>query len=278
MSSNKLDKINYDAIPNYHTHTIMCDGKDTARAMVEQAIKLGMSALGFSGHGYTPFDLCYCLKDENEYRNEITALKVEYQDKLQIYLGIEEDILSPVQREKYDYIIGSSHYVVLNGEYITLDASRETFLHALDCVGGDIVELGNIYYNGFCEYLESRKPDIIGHFDLITKFCDVVDNKIFNDGRYDKVASDYVERAINVGAIFEVNTGAMARGLRNSPYPSKNLLQLIKNKNGKIMLSSDCHDLTKLNYRFAETIAYLKSLGFNFAYALLDGEFKSYDF
>ena len=35
---------------NYHTHTVMCDGSNTAEEMVQQAISLGFEHLGFSGH------------------------------------------------------------------------------------------------------------------------------------------------------------------------------------------------------------------------------------
>ena len=43
---------------NLHTHTIRCDGKNTAEEMVLAAIELGCEGIGFSGHthieGITP--------------------------------------------------------------------------------------------------------------------------------------------------------------------------------------------------------------------------------
>ena len=44
------------ALSNFHTHTTYCDGKDTPRALAEEAMRLGCPALGFSGHSYTAFD------------------------------------------------------------------------------------------------------------------------------------------------------------------------------------------------------------------------------
>ena len=35
---------------NFHTHTVFCDGKNTAREMAEKAMELGFTHLGFSGH------------------------------------------------------------------------------------------------------------------------------------------------------------------------------------------------------------------------------------
>lgn len=54
-------------ITNYHTHTVIADGKSTAEEVVIQAIDKGFSVLGFSDHAYTPYDLSYCMKDHNEY-------------------------------------------------------------------------------------------------------------------------------------------------------------------------------------------------------------------
>ena len=38
---------------NFHTHTTYCDGKNTPEEMVQAAIALGMTAIGFSGHSHS---------------------------------------------------------------------------------------------------------------------------------------------------------------------------------------------------------------------------------
>ena len=78
-------------LANFHTHTVFCDGNNTAEEVVKSAIEKGFSAIGFSGHGYTEFDLRYCMKNTEGYIAEIKWLKEEYKNKIQIYLGIEED-------------------------------------------------------------------------------------------------------------------------------------------------------------------------------------------
>ena len=71
---------------NYHTHTTYCDGKNTAEEMVRQAIKSGLSQIGFSGHSYTSFDEEPCMSRQGteEYKKEINALKQKYKDKIKI--------------------------------------------------------------------------------------------------------------------------------------------------------------------------------------------------
>ena len=39
---------------NFHTHTCLCDGKDRPEDLVQEALRLGCPALGFSGHAYAP--------------------------------------------------------------------------------------------------------------------------------------------------------------------------------------------------------------------------------
>ena len=43
-------------LTDFHTHTRFCDGKNTAEEMVNAAIRLGLSKIGFSCHSFTPFD------------------------------------------------------------------------------------------------------------------------------------------------------------------------------------------------------------------------------
>ena len=44
----------------------------------------------------------------------------------------------------------------------------------------------------------------------------------------------------------------MARGMRSVPYPSKEILLMIKEYGGKVILSSDCHDKNYLGFAFGE--------------------------
>ena len=76
---------------NLHTHSTFCDGKNTPEEIVISAINKGFASVGISGHGYTEFDLRYCVKNVAEYQNEIKRLKEKYKNEIEIYLGVEED-------------------------------------------------------------------------------------------------------------------------------------------------------------------------------------------
>ena len=249
-------------IANFHTHTTFCDGKNTAEEMVLSALEKGFTALGFSGHGVTTFDPHYCMQDVAGYRAEILRLQEAYKDRIAIYLGAEEDCLEPVDRSLFTYIIGSSHYVQVGEKIWSVDSKRETFLQLLTLFGGDPAKLAEAYYSRFCTYILDRKPDIIGHFDLITKFTEVDAPNLLEDSAYLQVAEKYIEVAAKSGCLFEVNTGAIARGLRRTPYPCVQLLHRLKKLDAKLILSSDSHRADTLDCAFRETKALLRELGF----------------
>ncbi len=261
-------------LTNYHTHTTFCDGGNTAEEMVLAAIDAGFDALGFSGHGFTDFDDTYCMKDTPAYISEINRLKEKYKDKIQIYCGIEEDAFDPVNRDDFEYILGSSHYFFKDGKYYAIDSNYDVFKKCLDLFDCDTAALAEAYYSTFCEYIARRKPDIVGHFDLITKFDEIDVPRFFNNPEYLKVADKYMKLASQNDVFFEVNTGAISRGYRKSPYPHENLLRILKETDSRIILSSDTHSTTTIDCFFKETREILRDIGFKYVYVLYDNEFK----
>ncbi len=261
-------------LSNLHTHTTLCDGKNTPEEMVLAAIEKGFSSIGFSGHGYTDFDLSYCLKDMNTYICTIRDLQERYRSKIEIYLGVEEDMgcLLP-NRTDFDYVIGSSHYLRINDSYHPIDAGPDKLKQLIECFDGESLKLAECYYRAFCDYIRTRKPDIIGHFDLLTKYDELDTSQFLNVATYQTLAERYMKEALKSDCLFEVNTGAIGRGYRASPYPSAELLHVLKANGGKVTLSSDCHSADKLDCFFAEAKAMLRDIGFEYVYTLSKGTF-----
>ena len=264
-------------LANYHTHSTFCDGKNTPEEIVVAAIEKGFASLGFSGHAYTPFDVRYCMKDTDSYVREIKRLKEKYRKDIQIYLGVEEDAFAPICRSELDYVIGSSHYLNSNGRYIPIDSSRDYFCSCLEAVDYDVNKLAEIYYSSFCDYVKRYKPDIIGHYDLITKYSEQIPALQNLSKEYGDIAEKYLREMISTDSIVEVNTGAITRGARSTVYPSEELLYMLKKEDAKITLSSDSHAIATLDGCFAETKKYLYDIGFRSYYVILDGKFTPTD-
>lgn len=230
---------------NYHTHTKYCDGKNTPEEMVQKAIELGLSEIGFSGHSYTEFDLepCMTLDGTEEYKKEIKFLKQKYQGKIKILLGLEYDYHSDCSRDGYDYILGSVHYILKNGEYLCIDYSREKQIEAVNrYYGGDFYAYIEDYYKTVSDLYKKTKCDIIGHFDLITKYN--ADGSLFdtNHPRYIAAWRSAADAILKTPAVVEINTGGIARGHVKNPYPAKEIIDYFKAHGKKMIFSSDCHN------------------------------------
>ncbi len=261
-------------LSNFHTHTVFCDGENTPEEIVLYALDRGFRSIGFSGHGNTPFDLRYCMQDTAGYIEAVKELKEKYKNKIQIYLGVEEDVFAPVNREDFDYIIGSSHYFHINERFYPIDSSCDYFKACLEVFHDDVLALAETYYRTLCDYISKRKPDVVGHFDLITKYDETDVQRFLNNEQYLKLAQKYMSEAVKNDVIFEINTGAVARGYRTFPYPCAELLHVIKKQGGKVMLASDSHSTKTLDYYFEEAKNILRDVGFDGVYVLDDGVFK----
>lgn len=259
-------------VQNLHTHSIYCDGKNTPKELIEKAISLGFKSIGFSGHGYTPFILTYCMDEikTSEYIAEINKLKQEYKGKIQVFLGIEYDLYSKGSLAPYDYVIGSVHYLKdINGNFFSVDIKSSQSLISVinEKFNGNAMALCKAYYetiSNLKRYLD--RVDIVGHFDLITKSNDeyrIIDTEC---EEYREYATKAIKKLVKDVGVFEINTGAVARGIKKEPYPDKWLLTEIFKQGGKIVITSDCHDKEYLNFYFDKAVQLAKECGFTEIY------------
>ena len=249
---------------NLHTHTRFCDGKDSAEEVVLAAIAAGMETIGFSGHSGLPFSTSWTMKQEKtkEYQKEILRLKEVYGDRIHILLGIEQDILTGIPDYPYDYVIGSVHCVEVDGEHFMIDESAEVLANAAKkYYGGDFYKLCKAYYEVVAQVVDKTRCDIVGHFDLVTKFNEGGRQFDENDPRYLRAALDALDALLEKDVVFEINTGAISRGYRRTPYPAPMLLRRIAEKGGRVTITADAHAKENLQYAFADAVQLARASG-----------------
>lgn len=113
-----------------------------------------------------------------------------------------------------------------------------------------------------------------GHFDLITKHCENTDFFDQNYKEYKKAVTKAAESLAGKIPFFEVNTGAIARGYRKTPYPTEYILNLMRDLGFGVVVTSDCHNKAMLDCYFEEADKLLKKCGFNEKYILTNDGFK----
>ena len=246
---------------NFHTHTLFSDGHNSPEEMVCEAIDLGFKAIGFSDHSYTPSqNECSMLPGtEFDQFDEVKRLKYKYIDLIDVYAGIELDMNSRIPELQYDYLIGSVHEIVKNGESREIDNGALLQQKIIDeWFGGSVETFAREYFELCIENAKTRCPDIVGHFDLLTKYS-LFDE---SDPKYRNIAIEAVREVLKYCKTFEMNTGAIARGYRKTPYPDSYLVDEIKNAGGRLIITYDCHYREKLTTGFDTAEKILLEKGF----------------
>lgn len=270
---------------NLHTHCTFCDGKNTAREMVESAIAKGFTVLGFSSHCMYPVnpefyrapdDFWHIPSDKiADYQNEISKLREEYADRIQILSGFEADFFedsnignahpdfSAYSALNPDYLIGSVHFVNTPKGFYTVD-------HTAEYIKENLLKLyNNDYKTAVCEYFETEREmlkkcsfSILGHADLLRKRNNLL--KIFNeeDSWYKEQVKLTVEEIARNGAAVELNTGAIARGVMDDVYPSFFMLDLLHSKGVPVCVNSDSHDINTIDCAFDRAYNIAKKAGY----------------
>lgn len=245
---------------NYHTHTTFSDGKNTPEEVIQAAIKLGFTSIGISDHAYTEFCTHWVTPRSkmDEYKKALYELKEKYAGKINVYVGIEQDVFADPISDGFEYVIGSVHWLEKNGEYLAVDASRQTLEKAIaEAYGGDADAFAEEYFSLVSTYADDPKVSVVGHFDLVTKFDEKGDPLFRPTPRYTAAWQSAAKKLMDAGKIFEINTGAISRGHRTTPYPSEEILEFLGKHGAKAIIGSDSHSADTLDCAFlpAEELA-----------------------
>ena len=249
---------------NLHMHSNWDDGRSTVEEMIRASIAAGLSSVGFSLHSPLPFDNAWACPAQSVdgYIEDVRAMQKRYAGQIDVYLGVEWDVMSDVDLSPFDYAIGSVHQLPVPG-FPSVDESAEvTARFLVEHFGGDADAAAEMYFSEVARVAREPRAQIVGHFDLLTKFDE---RQCFFDPdspRYRAAARRAMEQLVAAGKIFEVNTGAISRGYRTSPYPSRELLTMLREMGGRVTVSADAHHTSGVACAFEQAEALVRACGF----------------
>ena len=252
---------------NLHTHCTFCDGRSTMEEMVQAAIGAGFVSIGFSSHCHTGYSFDSCqVNDVEGYFSELERLKAKYEGKIQIFKGFElesrvDGEVRPTIDPRCDFTLGAVHLFRTPKGILPVDYTAQAWLEALSAFGSLDALLEN-YLDEILSFAEESPFDIVAHLDLFTKFNEKTRTFDEKDSHYQSLVLSYVDRIAKTGKIFEVNTGAMARGYRSIPYPAPFILKRLLKLKAPIIISSDSHQADTISFAFVQTEQMLKDMGF----------------
>lgn len=246
-------------LQNLHCHTLFDDGKASPEAMVIAARDAGLSSVGVSLHSPIPGHKSWCCAEEKvpAFIAEMHRLRETYAGQITVYCGVEFDLDGICDLSAFDYVIASVHGL----DDYSIDNTPEEAMRLIAHFGTP-EKSAEAYYARMCDIAKLPEADIVGHFDLITKFDE-------RCALYDPAAPAYRDAAFSAmevlnaaGKIFEINSGAISRSWRTSPYPAPELLRHLKNLGGRICINSDAHSTDAIACAFDACEALARACGF----------------
>ncbi|MBN2875563.1 MAG: histidinol-phosphatase, partial [Spirochaetales bacterium] len=240
----------------------------SAAQMAAAAYDAGFSTLGFSSHAPLPFETDWNINAARlaEYVETIRGLNQEYSPAMRVLVGLEVDYIAGLCGASdgrfsslgLDYTIGSVHFVTpadapqpsalaldANGVPLfgfTVDEPQEDFdAHLASFYDGDTDALVDDYYRAVAESVRAGGFEILGHLDLIRKNNRGQSRFREDTDRYRAAAMSVVEALAGTGIIVEINTGGMARGKTDSPYPALWILKELRARGVAVCINADAH-------------------------------------
>ena len=225
---------------------------------VEQALKVGLSEIGFSDHAplVSHEDARYTMNYSQLplYHEMIHRVQAKYKD-FTIKLGLEADFVPGFEKETkailsgypYDFVIGSVHFI----DRWAFDDPDEK----IKWKDKDIDRVYRDYYKLLRQSAESGLYDIIGHVDLVKKFGHRATEDL--TGEIQKTAKVFK----NTGVTIEINTSGLRKPVQEI-YPSLSVLKIYKKANVPITFSSDSHDPKDVGRDYDKAAALAKEAGY----------------
>ena len=270
---------------NYHCHTTFCDGHNSVREMVQEAADKGFNVIGISSHSMYPFasDWHMAPRDHQKYTEEVRSVAEEFKDRLEVLCGFEADYVPGVGEPTMEhfkefspaFLVGSVHYVVGDKGFFEADGKPVDVLAGIrSAFGGNEKKAVLTYFALEREMLSKGGFTFLGHPDLIRKQNGKRTLFDENASWYKKELRVTAKEIAKSGVCVEVNTGGIARGYMDTPYPSLEFLSILHEYNVPVTINSDAHDKENLDFWFDEAREYIKKAGYTETAFYTSGSFK----
>ncbi len=274
----------YSNLTNFHSHCDFCDGHAPMEAFVQEAIRQGFIAYGFTSHAPIPVENHCNMKQERlaSYLAEFDRLKKLYAPQIELYIGLEIDYLNEsfhpaidyYRNTPLDYRIGSVHYIETpDGTPVDTDGSPERFKGYVDTYfDGDVDEVVRCFYRSSRLMLERGGFDILGHFDKIGLNASCYRFGLANEPWYKELVYDYIGEIARRGVLAEINTKAWERWGRL--FPHVDYFETMHDAGIRVVVNSDAHYPEKINSGREVALQALLRAGYTTVWQLIQGKWR----
>lgn len=272
--SHTLDRV---SIHGGHSGEFCSHARDTLEAVVRAYIDQGFSWFGVTEHMPPPKDR-FLYPDEVEagldaesllvrfsrYMDVARSLQQKYAPYIRMLVAFETEAYSGAMtfaeslRRKFqpDYIVGSVHHV----NDIPIDATPAQYQESAEISGG-MDALYRDYFDLQYQMLETLKPEVVGHFDLIRIFDPEYPRRFGRPDILDRVHRN-LTRIREDGLILDFNLRALVKGMPE-PYICRPILQMASGMGIPVVPGDDSHGVKDVGCYLDKGMAMLREAGFD---------------
>ncbi|RDL39837.1 putative histidinol-phosphatase [Venustampulla echinocandica] len=198
---------------------------------------------------------------------EAVRLRQKYISQIHILIGFEAEWIRPSYSKlistlssdpRVDFFIGSVHHV----HGIPIDYSPTFYAQAVEKATTE-EKLFADYFDAQHAMLNTVRPKVVGHFDLIRLFSSDPDGDL-KEGKWGKDVWEKVVRNLRLikeqGGLLEVNSSALRKG-KKEPYPGRSVCEAWGEMGGRFTLSDDSHGVPQVGTNYQKMFKYLGELG-----------------
>lgn len=258
-----------------HVHSsFSADSNTSMQAIIQRAIKLGLSSVCFTDHidygfpsDYYNIEFLFSVNDYFETIQKFSEEEPSIQLRTGVELGLKQDsakeILALPKKYSFDFVIGSTHLVN------NLDPYYEEYWEKY----GEENGISLYYETTYNNILMNFDFDVYGHIDYIIRYCPSVrkaqksgsQNEHFYQYIMEKnaeILDEILLALIHSGKGIEVNTAGLKYGLGH-PNPHEKIISRYHKLGGTILtVGSDAHETKHLAFSFEELPKLLFECGF----------------
>jgi histidinol-phosphatase (PHP family) len=246
---------------------------DSLEEIVKTYVAKGFSWMGITEH-MPPIEDRYVYPDErsagldaaalrerfDRYFKVCKALQAQYRDRIEILAGFEtewyaggaEYVKDLIQQYVPDYIVGSLHHVA----DLELDTTLEDYSAAATALGG-VEALYIRYFDEQYELIETLKPAVVGHFDLVRIFDSEYASRI-DVPEVRKRVTRNLELIRDLDLILDFNLAGYDKP-GGEPYPSDAILKEAIDLGIALVPGDDSHGIATVGRHWEKGIAALKA-------------------
>ncbi|MCZ6839249.1 MAG: histidinol-phosphatase HisJ family protein [Alphaproteobacteria bacterium] len=207
-------------------------------------------------------DIASVQRRFEQYFREARRLADLHKDRIDILVGFETEVYSGYENEvarliaRYDpdLIVGSVHHV----HDVLFDSTARNYQRAVELSGG-IEALYCDYFDAQFELIETFRPAVVGHFDLIR----IHDSDYLERWEVPEIrdrALRNLERIKALGLILDFNVRALAKGAAE-PYVSAPWLKIAIQEGIAIVPGDDSHGVASVGNFIDDGISQLVAKG-----------------